>query len=343
LLAHGVPAITITTGGDRPPAPFGDSARLLDVNRLGQLGGAVEELVGSLEQEVGLEATTSSYLWIDGRTFSGWAIELLLISLLLPIAVAIVDLTALCRRHRVPLAPAVRALRSRAGFWLFGAAVFTCFWLVGAWPGGPARPPNPSDPATRHWPLTALVLLGAVLLGGWMLVRQRLAVRREVTTDEQLAGYLVALAALLVVALLVAATNPFALLFVLPALHAWLWLPQLPHARRSVRLGLFLVGLIGPVALIASLAVRLGLGLDAPLYLLELVTNGYVSPLEALIALAGVVGACQVAAASAGRYSPYPTVHERGPRGPLRELARLVARETGLEGQLPLRRGALGR
>lgn len=343
LLASGVPAITLTTGGDRPPPAFGDSSSRLDARRLGELGAGAEELVGSLEQDVELTATTSSYLWIDGRTFSGWAIELLLISLLLPVAAVVVDLYALCRRNRVVIAPAVRALRSRTGFWLFAAAVFTCFRLLGAWPSGPSRPPNPVSPVTRHWPVTAVVLLAVVLLAGWTLARRRLAVRREITAQEELAGYFVALVGLLVVALLVAATNPFALLFVLPALHAWLWLPQLPRTRRSLRIGLFLVGLTGPLLLMTSLAIRFGLGLDAPLYLLELVANGYVSPLAAFVGLAGVVAACQVAAASAGRYAPYPTAQERGPRGPLRELARTVARETGLEGQLPLRRGALGR
>ena len=42
-----------------------------------------------------------------------------------------------------------------------------------------------------------------------------------------------ALLALGVVALLVVATNPFALLFLLPSLHVWLWLPQVRAARVS--------------------------------------------------------------------------------------------------------------
>ena len=43
-----------------------------------------------------------------------------------------------------------------------------------------------------------------------------------------MAGYTVALLALLVVALLVIAVNAFALLFVLPAVNIWLWLPADP-------------------------------------------------------------------------------------------------------------------
>ena len=73
------------------------------------------------------------------------------------------------------------------------------------------------------------------------------------------------------VALLVLATNPFALLFCLPALHAWLWLPQVRSRGPAVRALVFAVGLIGPLLLLGSLAVRFGLGFDAPWYVLELV------------------------------------------------------------------------
>ena len=68
----------------------------------------------------------------------------------------------------------------------------------------------------------------------------------------------------------------------LPALHIWLWLPQLRIARAPVRLGLFALGLIGPAIVVLSLAWRYGLGFDAPWYLLELVGIGYVSPLAVL-------------------------------------------------------------
>jgi hypothetical protein len=147
-----------------------------------------------------------------------------------------------------------------------------------------------------------------------------------VNAEEELAGYLVALVGFFLVALLVAATNPFALLFVLPALHVWLWLPQLRIARAPVRVALFAVGLVGPALVLGSLAWRFGLGLGAPWYLLELVANGYVSLLGSIVALAGVAAAAQLAAVSAGRYAPYPAAHERGPRGPLREIVRAVAR-----------------
>jgi hypothetical protein len=320
----GIPAVTITTGGDRPPAPFTDTAENLDQGRLGQLGAAAEQLLGSLDQGLNLPPSTGSYVWVGGRIVRGWALELVLIALLVPLIVVIVDLYALCRRQHVALGPAVRALRSRLAFWLFAGIVFTCFRLLGAWPSAPARPPDPGTRVAGDWPVLALLGLGAVLLFGWAFARQRLTARRPVTAEEELAGYTVALVALLVLALMVAATNAFALLFVLPALHLWLWLPQLRIARAPVRLGLFALGLIGPAIILLSLAWRYGLGFDAPWYLLELVGIGYISPLAFFLALAGVAAAAQLAMNAAGRYAPYPDASERGPRGPFRELVRAL-------------------
>src|SRR5207245_10680944 len=105
---------------------------------------------------------------------------------------------------------------------------------------------------------------------GCRVVRGRLLPRRPATAEVGLAGHAAALIALGVVALLVVATNPFALVFVLPSLHAWLWLPQLRDGRPFARLGVVAVGLLGPTALLWSFAGRYGLGWDAPWYLGEL-------------------------------------------------------------------------
>ena len=159
--------------------------------------------------------------------------------------------------------------------------------------------------------------------------------RRRVTSEEILAGETVALLGLALVALLVLATNPFSLIFLLPALHAWLWLPtsetdghrHVPHpAARSHR----------PVVLMLSFALRFGLGFDASWYLVELAADRVVSvPLVAMVLATGACGA-QLAAASAGRYTPYPKPGERPARGPLREAVRTVvltsrARRRGIE------------
>jgi hypothetical protein len=349
FVAAGVPAITITTGGDRPPPAFGDRGVALDSTRLGQLGAAAQQLVGSLDQSLSLAPSPGSYVWVGGRVVRGWAIELVLVALLVPFAVAIVDLYALCRRQGVQLRPAFGSLRTRLLFWLFVGLVFTCFRLLGAWPTGVPRPPNPATTTAGDWPAWALIGLLAVVAVGWAISRPRLAKRREVTPEEEIAGYAVALLALLVVALGITATNAFALLFALPALHAWLWLPQIRIARAPVRLGLFAFGLAGPAILVASIGWRYGLGFDTPWYLLELAGIGYIKPIGIAIVLAGTAAAAQLAAAAAGRYAPYPAPEERAPRGPVREgvrrsvLAVLARRELktevgdgGAGGELPV-------
>jgi hypothetical protein len=320
FVARGLPTVTLTTGGGRPPDCFADTAANLRRGKFATMGRASQQLLASLDQGLELTRGTTSYVWIGDRMIRGWTIQLVLVALLAPFLVATVDLYARCRRRRVRLLPAVRALRSRILLWLFVGLVFAALDLLGAWPEGAPRPPNPF--VAGDWPVFPLFLLAALALAGWLVVRVRLAPRREVTAEEQLAGQTVALLALAVLSLLIVATNPFGLLFALPALHAWLWLPQLQTARPPVRVALFAAGLVGPFLVLASLAWRFDLGFDAPWYLLELVALGYVTLPPVAIALAGTGAAAQLAAAAAGRYAPYPDARDRSPRGPIRELVR---------------------
>jgi hypothetical protein len=323
FVARDIPSVTLTTGGTRPPAAFTDRAEALDVNKLAALGKAAQETIGSLDQGLELSQGTTSYVWAGHRIVRGWAIELLLASLLLPFAIAAVDLFARCRRRQIPLTPALRALQSRVGFWLFAGIAFYAFRLVGAWPGGPSRPPNPALPSSGDWPVLALIAFALVLVCGWVVARHRLVPRRPVTGEEQIAGETAALLGLGIVALLVLATNPFALIFLLPAAHAWVWLPQLRSGRRApARIVVLALGLAGPALVVLSLAIRFRLGFDAPWYLLELVAVGWVHVVPVAIALAGAACAAQLVAASVGRYAPYPAPHERPERGPLRTVIR---------------------
>jgi hypothetical protein len=324
FVARGIPAVTLTTAGERPPTAYTDRPGRLSTARLGQLGRASQELLGSLDQGIELAQGTTSYLWLGDRIVRGWAVELVLVALTIPFFVGAVDLFARCRRRRIPLRPALLALRSRIGVWLFAGGAFWLFDLLGAWPSGAARPPNPATPVAGNWPLGALVGLAVVILLGWFVGRQRLVRRRAVTAEEELAGQTGALLVLGIVALLTVATNPFALLFALPALHAWLWLPQVRESPWPARAGVFLAGLIGPLLVLLSLGIRYGLGFDAPWYLLELVALGYVHLPAVAITLVGGAAAAQLAAVATGRYAPYPPAGERPARGPLRELVRQI-------------------
>jgi Peptidase family M28 len=324
LVAAGIPAVTLTTAGSRPPNALGDRASTLNGRRLGQMGRAAQQIVGSLDQGIELAQGTTAFVWAGDRIVRGWAIELLLVALVLPAIVGVVDLFAHCRRRRIPLAPAIRSLRSRIVFWLYLGLAFYALRFLGAFPQGVARPPGLTSGVAGHWevlPLAGLLVAGLL---GFVVERHRLVPRRPVTTEERLAGDTAALLGLCIVALLVVATNPFALIFFLPALHAWLWLPQVRRGAAPARIVVLLAGLTGPALLVASLAVRFGLGLDAPWYVITLVAVGYVHPPAVLITLTGAACAAQLTAVAAGRYAPYPTPRERPARGPIRELVRFL-------------------
>ena len=140
------------------------------------------------------------------------------------------------------------------------------------------------------------------------------------TAEEQLAGQTVALLALVIVALLVVGTNPFALLFV-PAAALGFGCHN-TSARRSRCGSLFALG-SGPAIVVLSLAWRYGPA-RRTLVLVLLVVVGYVKTTPVVIALAGAAAASQLATIAAGRYAPYPDVQERRRRGPIRAVIRLI-------------------
>ena len=324
FVGRGIPAVTITSSGDRPPPSFGDTPERLDRIRLAQLGGSAQELLGSLDQGLDLAQGTSTYVYLGSRLIRGWAIELVLIAALLPFFAATIDLFARCRRRRVPLAPALRSYLSRLGFWLLVGGLFELFAVAGAWPGGARLPPAAQSSAATHWPVAAILGFLAACGAAWLVARSRLLPRRRIGAGEEVAGYTAALLALGVVSLLVVATNAFALLLVLPSLHAWLWLPQSRAKPPWTRAAILVAGFAGPLLLLWSLGSRFGLGLHAPWYLLELTALGYVGVPALVITLAWAAAAAQLVALTVGRYAPYPAPGERPPRGPLRELVRKI-------------------
>jgi Peptidase family M28 len=323
FVSRGIPAVTVTTGGARPPAGTRRGNEQLDVRHLGIVGLAAQDTVDAMEDSAGVSLAQgpASYVFLGQRLIRGWTIEIVLVAMLLPFLAAAVDLFARCRRRRISIAPALRSYRSRLGFWVWVAALFLAFGLLGLWGSGNGRPPSLSD---VRWPAAALLVLLTLAGAGWLVARSRLLPQRPIQAEERLAGHSAALLALGVVGLLVAATNPFALVFVLPSLHAWLWLPQVQTRNWTARAAVLIAGFVGPAYLVWSFATHYGLGWDAPWFIAELFAVGY-TPLPLLvIGIGWLAAAGQLAALSAGRYAPYPAPHERPRRGPLRELMRTL-------------------
>ena len=321
FVSRGIPAVTLTTTGARPPTARDDGGTALDVGHIGLIGLAAQDTVDAMEEGVSLAQGPASYVFLGQRLIRGWAIEIVLVAMLLPFLAAAVDLFARCRRRRIRIAPALRSYRSRLGFWAWVGAIFLVFGAFGFWGNTNGQAPSLSSVGWPGSALLALVLLAGV---GWIVARTRLLPRRPIRPEEQLAGHSGALLALGVVGLLVAAVNPFALIFVLPSLHAWLWLPQVQSRHAALRASVFLVGLVGPAYLVWSFATHYGLGWDAPWYIAKLFAVGY-APLPLLvIGLGWLAAAGQLAALAANRYAPYPAPRERARRGPVRELMRTL-------------------
>jgi Peptidase family M28 len=321
FVSRGIPAVTVTTAGARPPEIRQRSGARLDIRHLGLIGLAAQDTVDAMEQPVSLAQGPASYVYLGQRLIRGWAIEIVLVGMLLPYLAAAVDLFARCRRRRIRIAPALRSYRSRLGFWAWVGALFLVFGLLGFWGRGGGHPPSLNSVT---WPGTALIAFVLLAGIGWIVGRSRLLPRREIRPEERLAGQSGALLALGVVGLLVAATNPYALAFVLPSLHAWLWLPQTQTRHPALRASVFTAGFAGPFYLVWSFATHYGLGWDAPWYLAKLFAIGYAPLPLFVIGLGWLAVAGQLAALAAGRYAPYPAPHERPRRGPLRELVRTV-------------------
>ncbi|MGH3038534.1 MAG: M28 family peptidase [Gaiellaceae bacterium] len=321
FVSRGVPAITVTTSDSRPRSPEGDTLAKLDEGRIGELGRAAQMLVASLDESAEVASGRQSYLYFGTRLLYGWTLQLVLVAALIPFLAATIDLFARCRRRHIALRPALRSYLSRLSVWLWLGLFFALFAAVGLLPSGEDRPIGPDTAAAGDWPVAALTTLLGVSALAWLLVRPRLTPKRSIARQEELGGHLAAMLVLAIVALVVTAVNPYSLLFLLPSLHAWVWLPQLRDRRRAVQLGVYVLGFTGPLLLLASFAFRFEMGLDAIWYLLALTSVGYV-PVPLVIAfLAWGAAAAQVGAVTLGMYAPYPDVSERT-RGPIRETAR---------------------
>src|SRR5436305_6293162 len=162
FIAQGIGAVTLTTAGDSRPNPVSDTTQPLSAEKLTQVGRSAQDLLGTLDTGLEFAQGTSSFLYLGTRLLRGWAVELVLIACLLPFLATAVDLFARCRRRRIPLAPALRALRSRLGFWAWVVGLFELFRLLGAWPDGSPRPVSPRSAAAMDWPARSLLVLAVL-------------------------------------------------------------------------------------------------------------------------------------------------------------------------------------
>ena len=325
FLAAGIAAVTLTTAGAGAVGSASPDPRTISVVRLGQLGRATEALLGSIDASVARALGTPDMIFFRGRTASGWTVRLTLVVAVVPFALGVLDLLVRGRRKHLPFVPAVRALRTRALFWLYAGVLLWVGAVAGLFPTGAALALPPTSASVVDPPLAGLALLAIALGLGWLISRRRLATTGRVAQEERLAGYTVALTWLALVAIAIALLHPYALVFVLPSLYAWLWLPL--RTRRWARALGYALGLAGPVLGLLVLANQLELSpFEAALYAAGLATVGYVPLGSVLLVLSWCAAAGMLGALALGRYAPYADGAAHPPPGLVRESVGAVGR-----------------
>jgi hypothetical protein len=273
---YGIPAVEVSASGEQTSGP----AEAIDPARLAGLGAAVVQAVDALSASPAVPGP-APYLMLGGKLVPAWAIRLLVLALIAPVALTVVDAFARARRrgHRM----------TRWVMWVLVSAIpFLLAWLLiqfallTGWLG--ATPPSPVWAGGVDLGSSELALLGAVglvLVGSFVLLRRLLALRissvgAEGPKGSELDGAAIGLMLVMsLTSLVIWLANPFSALLVVPALHLWLWFAEPSvRARRVLLVGALLLGLVAPAVLVAYYVSALGLSVVAALWAAVLLSAG---------------------------------------------------------------------
>ncbi|MCW2922662.1 MAG: hypothetical protein JWM98_66, partial [Thermoleophilia bacterium] len=313
LLDAGLPALTITAADDGLHASGDDNA---DAAHVGAGLRAAQRLIGTLDGVDQLQSAGKTWVATDQRVYRGWALKILVASLLVPVWIGAVDMLV---RHRRGwnLAAAVGTC-TRA--MLAGVVAIGALWLLGAFgllPGTVDHPPNPGRLTDVR--VIALGIWLALVAAAWLLARgpdwrrQRRASAR-VHTGPDTPEIVVSLVGLVVVSALALSVNPYAVLFVVPTLHAWMCVASWRVVFfRSRAVLVWSVGLVGPLAALLAVGARSDAGRGTGWYALQLVQTRTVPPTLALLigAGAGLAGLLLVAAVGRVAHPALPALRAR--------------------------------
>jgi hypothetical protein len=257
-----------------------------------------------------LQSAGKTWVASGDRVYRGWALKLLVACLLLP---AWVGASSMLVRHRRE--------------WNVGAAIGSCLramlaalvslmalWSLsglGLMPDFSDTPPTPDAVANVH--VGAMLVWIAITAGAWLLARGPDWRRAPHSVSDSHADVAVAVAMGCVIGGLLLASNPYAVVLLAPALHAWLLLnSRRVHGARPVAL-VWSLTLIGPAIAVLVISTAFDLGAQSPWYLLELIRARALAA-STLLPLAAAAGlACFVLVAGLGRTAQpaLPTLRRR--------------------------------
>lgn len=318
--AVGIPAVGISLTGDR----LGRAGERVDLRRLSSLGAALDEIVNALDAGPAVPAA-SAYLTVSSKLIPLWAIRILVLGLIAPVALTLVDAVARVRRrgHSV-LSWAVWVLSGMLPF-LIGLAVLEfarVTHLLTAPPGavGVGAPVTAAGAAVTGVALLAAILAFPLLRPAGVQLASGIGWRRTPTTPV-IEGAAVGLSIVLCgLSLLVWAVNPFAAFLLVPALHLSLWLGAPATVRSPLRAAAIVAGgLLVPALALLYYLVDLGLTPWRLAWDLTLaVVGGAIAPgtAAALCVALGILASAVVLllrAVRAADPAPEPSVSVRGP------------------------------
>jgi hypothetical protein len=313
FLRAGQPTVLLSASGERPPAADAP----LRAGRMLSFGRAALRVLYALDTARDLAQPPRDDLVVRGKVLPGWAVRLLVGTLLLPPLLVGVDALARLRRRGSPL--------GAWGVWTLSCALpflMACMFAVilaavGLISVAPPAPIPPSVLDLGGGPIVAFVAIVLVFALGWLLVRPALLyaagaarpTRRQ--SGVEMPGAVVAVGLTTsIVALGLWLANPYAAALVIPAAHLWFW-ALTPDLRlpRPASLLLVLAALL-PLALVALVDGR-AFGLDVPhgvWFWTILVAGGHI-PLGSWI-LWCVLWGCAIAAALLAVRRPRPKDEE---------------------------------
>ena len=309
LISAGIPAIALSSAGERPLRVSQDQPDDLSANTLGAFGRSALQLIGTLDgAQAPPQHGPDAYLHLAGNLVPGWTLSLLALTLTLPAGLACVDglARALRERERVGWALAWAFMRATP---LIGSVILL---YVLALVGIVARPDFPFDP-TRFGvgpgEVVVMVFLALAILAGFYLIRGwRVPAAMPATAAAPALGA-VCVSGVLVTWL----ANPYLGLLAVPVAHAWLLLARragpLPWPPVLVGAAISLVPIL---AAIAHLVGRLDLGAAAPWRLLLMVGDGQLG-FGTMLALSLLVGGLVGVVALAARRPPPATSQSTRP------------------------------
>jgi hypothetical protein len=264
FLRAGQPAVLLSASGERPPAA---NERVSEA-RLNRFGRAALRVLYALDNFRDLAQPPRDDLVIRGKVLPGWAVRMLVGTLLLPPLLMGIDaLARLRRRHEAMWPWGAWALASGVPF-LMACLFAVLLAKVGLISAAPNAPIPPQALELGSGTVVALVAILLVFALGWIVARPALlhatGAMRARRRQPDAPGSVVAVGLMTVaVAAGLWVANPYAAALAIPAAHIWFW-ALTPDLRlpRSASLAIAALALL-PLLVVATVDGR-AFGLDVP-------------------------------------------------------------------------------